>query len=175
MFNKSVLALAVAAALPTALFAQTQTVPASNVQGMSRQAQEKSFAQELVDITVARHPELIELDVHVRPPGSAQSLIIAAKSQQRIGKPTDQDDLAVFKSGEPFVEVNESGRQNVEAHVPLFDAHGAIIGAVEMTFPYPAGSGFDKIALIRTAAQVRDEISRRIAHADNLFDPVRFD
>ncbi|TCG06480.1 TonB-dependent siderophore receptor [Paraburkholderia steynii] len=175
MFTQSVLALAVAAALPTALFAQTQSVPASDAQGMSRQAQEKSFAQELVDITVARHPELIELDLHARPPGTAQSLIVAAKSPQRIGKLTDRDDLAVFKSGEPLVEVNESGRQNVEAHVPLYDAHGAIIGVVEMTFPYPAGSGFDKIALIRTAAQVRDEISRRIAHADNLFEPVRFD
>ena len=175
MFTRSVLAMAVAAALPLALHAQTQGASAPGTQELSAHAQEKSYAQELVDTTIARHPELIELDLHATSPDTAQSLIIAAKSRQRIGKPTDRDDLAVVKSGEPFVEVNKSGNQNVEAHVPLFDAHGKIIGMVEMTFPYPTGSGFDQIALIKTAGQIRDEMSRRIAHATNLFEPARFD
>ncbi|WP_341315452.1 TonB-dependent siderophore receptor [Paraburkholderia sp. IMGN_8] len=175
MFSKSVLAMAVAATLPTALLAQTQTSPAPTTQSASTQAQTRSYAQELVDSTVARHPELLQLDLHATPPGAARSVIIAAKSEQRIGKPTDPDDLAVSKSGEPFVEINQLGNQNVETHLPLLDAHGTIIGTVEMTFPYPAGSGFDKSALIKTAAQIRDEISRRIAHAPNLFEPARFD
>ncbi|GAB3627651.1 ferric siderophore receptor [Pandoraea terrae] len=171
MFTKSVLAMAVAATLPAALYAQTQPPQAAGTQAIGAQAQGGSFAQNLVDATVAQHPELLELDLHVMPPGAQRSVIIAAKSGKRIGNATDPDDLGVFKTGQPFVEINRVGDQNVEAHLPLLDARGTIIGTVEFTFPYPSGSGLDETALIKRAKAIRDDMSRQIAQKPNLFEP----
>jgi hypothetical protein len=74
-----------------------------------------TFAQYLVDSTVARPPELLELDVHATPPGSAQSAgstqseIIAARSADRIGHKSYLDDLEVPKMGLQRVEINRAG------------------------------------------------------------------
>ena len=56
-------------------------------QAPSPEGPQKSYAQALADATVARHPKLLELDMHATPPGGAQSAIIAAKSPGRIGHP----------------------------------------------------------------------------------------
>src|SRR5262249_40234590 len=58
---------------------------------------------------------------------------------------------------------------------PLLDVTQAVVGAVELTFPYPPGSGFDEDGLIRAAQKIRDEMSRRILDADSLAQPLRLD
>ena len=62
--------VATAVALP--LSAQLPATPAPAAPGLTTQATAKSYAQSLVDTTVARHPELIELDLHATPPGSSR-------------------------------------------------------------------------------------------------------
>jgi len=135
------------------LRAQTPSPPTS----------EKSYAQALVDAAVARHPKLLDLDMHATPPGGDRSVIVAAKSGGRVGHPSDPDDLDVAKTGSPRVEINRVGDYNVEIEVPLFDSGRRIIGSVEMTFPYLAG--FDEQALIREAETVRNEVSAQISDA----------
>jgi iron complex outermembrane receptor protein len=125
------------------------------------QGSTKNYAQALVDATVARHPELLELDLHAKPPGSSASVIVAARSANRVGHPSDPDDLEVAKTGIPRVEINRIGDYNVEIEIPLFDEHRDTIGSVEMTFPYVAG--FDQDALIKKAVAVRNELSALIA------------
>jgi len=49
----------------------------------------KNYAQDLVDRTASRHPELIELDIHAVPPDGTESVIVAAKSRNRVGQRTD--------------------------------------------------------------------------------------
>ncbi len=158
MMRTAVFLLATAVWLPLA--AQAQFVAARS----------NSLAQTLVDSTVARHPDLIELDVHATPPGSSESLIIAAKAADRVGHKSDPDDLEVAKSGNPRVEINRTGDYNVEVEIPLFDDRRRTIGSVEMTFPYVAG--FDQAALIKKAEGIRDELHVQISGLAVLVAPA---
>jgi TonB-dependent siderophore receptor len=186
MFTKSALAVAVMAAWPLHPTAAEQINPdraktppllaqISSTQGEATQSSSKSYAQELVDRTAARHRELIELDLHATPPDGSASLIIASKNPARLGKKSDPDDLDVIRTGTPFVEINKSGDQNVEVHLPLLDANRRTVGEVEMTLPYPPGSGFDQDTLLKAAEKIRDEMARRILDRASLFQPLQFD
>ncbi len=127
-------------------------------------------AQALVDRTVAQYPELLELDVHAKPRGAKDSVIVAAKAGQRVGKKSDADDLEVVKTTATRVEINEGGQHNVEVELPLFDARHRVIGSVEMTFPYV--SGFDRAALVLKAERIRDELSAGIPDSASLTSPA---
>jgi iron complex outermembrane receptor protein len=156
MIRSAVVFLAAAVSLPLA--AQTPaTPPPANL-----------YAQYLVDTTATRHPELLQLDLHATPPGGAESVIIASKDAARLGHKSDRDDVEVFKTGTPRVEINRSGDQNVETEVQFFDVNRRTLGTVEMTFPYVAG--LDEDALIKKAVSIRDELSRRILDGASLFD-----
>src|SRR5262249_6202451 len=80
----------------------------------------------------------------------------ASKNPERIGNKTDPDDLEVFKTGTPRIEINPAGDQNVEVAFQLQDVTGRPVGTVEMTFPYPPGT--DKEALVEQAEEIRDEL-----------------
>ncbi|OAJ52012.1 TonB-dependent receptor [Paraburkholderia ginsengiterrae] len=166
--------MAVLAVFSPALYAQADNAPQGGAQA-EQPGQSKTYAQQLVDRTTARHPELVELDLHMRPPGSTTSVIVAAKSAKRIGAKSDPDDLAVVKTDTPFIEINKRADQNVEVHLPLLDVTRKVIGEVEMSFPYPPGSSMDKDALISAGALIRDELSRQIRYANEMFDPVLAD
>jgi len=179
------LAMAVMATVPDhslaadAVDANRVTTPvnaqAESTHTAATQVASKSYAQELVDRMAARHREVMQLDVHATPPGGSVSVVIAAKNPARIGRQSDSDDVEVSKTGTPFVEINRSGDQNVEIHLPLLDVNRRIIGEVEMTFPYPSGSGFDEDGLIKAGEIIRDEMARRILDLPSLVDPVQLD
>ena len=138
----------------------------------------KSYGQDLVERTVARHPELIGLDIHATPPGSDHSVIIASTHRDRVGQKTDPDDLEVFQTGNPRVEINREADQNVEVGVQLHDVTGRAVGAVEMTFPYKSGT--DEDALIEQGQEIEREMRRRISGeegkgAAELVAPVQLD
>src|SRR5262245_32968111 len=117
--------LAVAAVVPLFAHAQQQQPPGATTSATPATptgarpasapvaAAGSNYAQYLVDGIVALHPELTEVDLHATAPGSGQSAIIAAKTRSRVGKPSDPDDLAVMKTGEPRLEINLRGNQNV--------------------------------------------------------------
>lgn len=131
----------------------------------------KTYAQELVDRTVARHPELLVLAMHVTPPDSADNVIIASNIG-RIGKKADADDLSVVKSGKPRLSLNKAG-DHFEVLMPFLDANGRQIGALGEVFAYKAGD--DQAALAQKATVIRDELARRISHVKNLVEPAQFD
>jgi hypothetical protein len=117
-----------------------------------------AYAQRLVDQTLASHPGLIILALHVTPPGSPDNVILASNIG-RIGKKADEDDLRVVNTGSVNKEVNEAGNR-FEAELPLLDAAGRRIGAVSCVFAY--GTGADKEALYRRAVNIRDALRPRI-------------
>src|SRR5258706_11623527 len=174
-FSLTQLAIAAGAvALPLAAQAQAQAPRPNIEETLPPIAGRKNYAQDLVERTLSRHPELIELDIHATPPGSAASVIVAAKNPGRVGKASDTDDLAVLKTGTPRVEINQKGNNNVEVAVQLQDVTKQPVGVVEMTFPYVAGT--DEEALIKQARDLADELRRRIAHgAEDLVTPAQYD
>jgi hypothetical protein len=112
----------------------------------------KIYAQELVDETVARHPGLLAVVMHVTPPKGTGNVVIASNIG-RIGKPGD-DRLTI-------------GGDAQAVEVALRDAVGENIGTLELVWQSRGASG--------NSDRVRDAIARRILNTANLLDPFPFE
>jgi hypothetical protein len=128
-----------------------------------------TYAQKLVDETIARHPDLQILALHITPPNSTENIILAS-SIGRIGKKGDEDDLDVMKSGKPLLEVHISGKR-FEVELQLHDRNGKTIGAISTVFPYKAGD--DKSQFQKRGEAIRAEIEKKIPSAAKLMEPTR--
>jgi hypothetical protein len=139
-------------AAATRLYAQTPPEP---------------FAQRLVDETLAKHPEVAHLVMHVTPPNKPDTEnVIIASSIGRIGKRADEDDLRIMHTGNVEAVVAKSGdRFNVSLR--LLDAAGNTLGVLAVGFPYKPGD--DKAILLRAAGQLRDGLRGQIPDVQTLF------
>jgi hypothetical protein len=131
----------------------------------------KIYAQELVDRTVAQHPDLRAVVMHVTPPNSSGNVIIAS-SIGRIGKPGDADDLAVVATGKTRVEMDR-GNKRIEVELALRDVGGETIGALGLVWRYPVGGNHTEFE--RIATTIRDSLARRVLNVANLMDPYPFE
>lgn len=120
-------------------------------------------AQALVDKTMARHPELLLLGMHVSLTGRGNYML--GSNIGRIGKKADDDDLRVVNTGKPNLDVSENGKR-YHLELVLKDSAGRNIGALATAFRYKAGD--DKAALNSLAEAVRDEMAREIPAAEAL-------
>jgi hypothetical protein len=118
-----------------------------------------TLAQRLVDETLAAHPHLLVIGMHVTPPGGRQNVIVASNFG-RIGKPGDSDDMSVVTSGKPKLEINADGKR-FEVELWLLDRAGASVGAISFVFPYRSGE--NQQALLKRAEALRDALRPRIA------------
>jgi hypothetical protein len=134
-------------------------------------ASEMIYAQELVNRTVANHPDIVVIAMHVAASQSGENTIIAS-NVGGIGKKADADDLKVLKTGVPKLAVNKAGN-GFEVELVLKDANSRNIGALRIVFPYETGA--DKSALERRAEGIRDELGRHISHRANLLEPAQYD
>jgi iron complex outermembrane receptor protein len=125
----------------------------------------------LVQQTLARHPQVLALTMHVTPPGAKGNVIIASNIAP-LGKPADPDDLRVINTRQPLVEVTPAG-DRLAVELPLYDASRRAIGALGVQFGLEPGA--DKKALEASAAAIRDELARRISHIANLVEPASYD
>lgn len=137
---------------------------AEDVQQELAKLESRTYAQELVDKTVARHPEVLELAI------SANNVIIAS-NRGHIGTKADQDDLAVINTGRPRWKINAEGNR-IASELVLQDVSGDPIGAVSIVFPFIKGE--DTSALQKSAEQMRDALRRQVINAANLTDPVPY-
>ena len=149
-----------------ALFAWIGVLMALSV---SAQPDRKTYAQQLVDEILAKHPEVVILAMHVKSPSDPEYPIIASNIG-RIGKKADEDDMRVINTGKPNLEVNEAGN-HFEVELTLQDASRKTIGALGVVFNYKPGD--DKAAFQKKAEQVRDELRARIPVEKKLFDPAK--
>ena len=74
----------------------------------SAQTPVHTYAQTLVDRTYARYPRLLALAIHAATPNGPQELIVGS-TFGRLGKPSDEDDLKVSRSGTPSFEPEPAG------------------------------------------------------------------
>ena len=104
-----------------------------------------NYAQHLVDETLAAHPDIAIMALHVTPPKQTDNIIIASNIG-RIGKKADSDDMGVVNTGKPAMAVNAEG-DHFEVELPLQDVTHDTVGAVSIVYPYKAGD--DKAALAK--------------------------
>jgi len=171
---KTTLALAILLAFPQ-VRAQAADAQAPNAQDSraDRKDGAQTYAQYLVDSYARLHPQLVGIELHAMLPGASQSTVVASRTPALVGTPSGPEDEAVFRTGRALVEINRKGDQNVEVTLPLFDIARRPIGIAELTFPYVPGT--DEDALLREAAQYRNDLSRRILDPESLTAPMQLD
>jgi hypothetical protein len=130
-------------------------------------APERIYAQELVNDTIAAHPDLLVVAMHVTPPGASENLIIASNIG-RIGKKADAEDRRVIDTGETLAKVNRNG-DRFEVELVLHDASGRPIGALAIVFPYKADD--ERQRFVNAARAIRDELATRIPNVASLVQP----
>jgi hypothetical protein len=130
-----------------------------------------TYAQHLVDETLAKHPGLTALVIHMTPPGSVDNMVIASNIWL-TGDKSDDDDVGVFTSGKTMTEMNKAGTK-FEVQGVLNNMEGMPIGSAATVFPYKAG--VDKAALVQEAAAIRAELSRRILDPQNIMEAYSYD
>lgn len=138
------------------------------VQAGSTFAPEKIYAQELVNQTVAKYPDLLVVAMHVTRPKSSQNEIIASNIG-RIGKKADAEDKKVIATGETLAKVNKNG-DRFEVELLLHDASSKPIGALAIVFPYKAGD--EASEFVKRAQMIRDELAKRIPQLSKLTEPA---
>lgn len=128
-----------------------------------------TYAQQITERTVAKHPDLLVMMIHATPPGGGKNVIIGSNIG-RFGKVADEDDGRVINAGSTNLEVAPEG-DRFETELPLNDASGKRIGALGLVFSYHDGA--DKDAIHAHGRAIRDEIARQIPNSAALFRHVR--
>lgn len=136
--------------------------------GVAAQAPGKIYAQKLLDETLAKHPEVVIMAMHVTPPGKSENVIIASNIG-RIGKKADEDDLRVIETGKPNLERNKKG-DHFEVELPLQDEAGKTIGAVGIVFIYKPDN---EASFRKRAEEIRDEMRKQVSSVGQLFEPAK--
>lgn len=124
-------------------------------------AQRYERAQSIVDAISARHPELVRLTLHATPTGKTGSRIIASSWPNKLGKPSDPEDLEVLRTRAP-VELAEGAHLDYTA--PVIDADGRAIAAIGVTV-----SGFDAPARLQSARAIAAEFAAAIVASQPLW------
>jgi hypothetical protein len=135
--------------------------------GISGQASSKIYAQKLLDETLAKHPEVVIMAMHVTPPNKPENVIIASNIG-RIGKKADEDDMRVIETGKPNLERNKKG-DHFEVELVMQDQAGKTIGAVGIVFMYKPDN---EAAFQKKAEEIRDEMRRQTPTLAKLFEQV---
>lgn len=93
--------------------------------------------QALVDAAVAAHTDVVRLTIHAVPAGETQSRIIACNLAEKIGKPSDPEDLEAVKTGK--MTILKEGA-NLDVTAPILDKQGQAVAAAGITLRMPGGA-----------------------------------
>jgi iron complex outermembrane recepter protein len=130
----------------------------------------KSYAQDLVEQTAARHPELTLLEIEAKPPDDLDSLIIASTDPRRVRKKSSSEAIRVFETGMPHVESNGGTGQVATVSVRLQDVSRRPIGTLTISQRFAPGT--EANALITNARNIADELQPQIPSLQRLVEPV---
>jgi iron complex outermembrane receptor protein len=153
----------------TALAAPAASPAPRATPGGKKDVPHRSFAQELVDRTAARHPELVSLEIHAKPPDGSDSVVVASTRRDRIGQKTAADDLQVLATGRHRIELGEANR--LEVSLPLRDSDGQPVGIAKLSLVSPPST--EPAAVIPVTQRIRDELEEQIPSSLALFEAIR--
>ncbi|MFI5336684.1 MAG: hypothetical protein ACHQ5A_07860 [Opitutales bacterium] len=136
---------------------------------LGKAADNKIYAQQLVNELMAGHPELLVVGLHAIAPGATEQTMIAT-NLDRIGKADDEDDVAVFKERKIILCPNAKESNKFEVQISMIDATGRLIGAYGFVFRYKAGD--DEVEMLRQAKEIRRQLGQKIPSLAALFAPV---
>ena len=136
----------------------------------TKAADNKIYAQRLVNEVMAAHPELLVVGFHAIAPGTKEQKMIAT-NLDRVGKKDDDDDIAVFAERKTILVPNAKEPNKFEVQIPMKDAAGNIIGAYGFVYRYSAGD--DEVAMLGKATALRNALAKKIPNHAALFAPAK--
>jgi hypothetical protein len=98
--------------------------------------------QRVVESVAVLHPECVRLSVHSTPPGGGGKVAIASTSPDKLGKPSDPEDIEAMQSGETIVK-EESGA--IDFTVPIARRGDSWNAACGVTLTADAGANRDQL------------------------------
>ena len=128
-------------------------------------AKSRIFAQTLVEDTVAKHPELLGLELATTPPRGNDCITVAATDAKEVGDKCDREDLSVLNTGNPTVERESDG---YDVTLPLH-VRGKVIGIIGMDFRLDQKES----GLIDRANVIATELEDQIPGKSKLFEVAR--
>jgi hypothetical protein len=137
---------------------------------LGKPADNKIYAQTLVNDLMAKYPELVVVGLHATVPGAKDETMIAT-NLDRVGKIDDDDDIAVAQEHKTILAPNMKDPHKFEVQVPLKDTAGNFLGAsCGLVFKYKAGD--DEVQLHIKALAIRDELAAKTPNLAALLKPT---
>jgi sensor histidine kinase regulating citrate/malate metabolism len=124
----------------------------------------KTFAQKLVEATLAKHPESDEIAISTNT--SRGCVGIASTDKTDIGEKCEKEDTQPMRTGKPSIEKEKDG---FDVSLPLHDSTGKIIGTVGVGFK-PA-QGQTEASVTEMARKIAAEMEAQIPSKAKLFEP----
>ena len=139
---------------------------ATSVPSAAGQSSTISYAQKLVDMSLAADRHLMVLSIHAIAPGSSNYSIVASNAPRLLGKESDAAALHIIRDNATTV-MSAKPEGAFEVFVPMYDVTGATIGALGLKYRYPFP---DRQAALEAAIKLRDELRNVIPNSQTLFD-----
>lgn len=114
--------------------------------------------QKAVEATAKLHPDVVRLTVHMVPAAGGASCAVASTAADKLGKPSDKEDLEAMKTGAPVV-MDETDALDVT--VPAMQKDGKWTAAIGVTLKAPAGA--DKAALTKKATEIAGAVEAALS------------
>jgi hypothetical protein len=133
-------------------------------------ADNKIFAQTLLNEVVAANPDLIVVGFHGVAPGAKISTVIAS-NLNRVGKKDDDDDVAAANEAKTICGPRSNDPKKYEVEMPLRDASGQVVGALSLIFKYEAEG--DEAKIITRSFALRNTLAKKIPNRAALFVPTK--
>lgn len=114
--------------------------------------------QSLVDATAKANPDVIRLTVHKANASGGGSTVAASTSAEKLGKPSDKEDLQAMETGQTVVLEEKDA---LDITVPAMQKDGKWTAAIGVTLKAPAGT--DKEALKKRASEVASGLEKMVA------------
>jgi hypothetical protein len=139
----------------------------------------KIYAQQLVDETMAAHPELVSVAFHGVPPGHPDTYtMFAGPWPDRIGNADDLDDIDITQKGitilNPRLHLpDDGGGRRFLVMLPLRDASGETISAIVIAYKTSSDSRKSEKEFFLAALALRDGLQKKIKNRAALFAPAK--
>lgn len=155
------------------LLAKCLTAAPADSSKWRKSADNKVYAQALVNKLMSEHPGVDGIGLHAKVPGEAEGTIIAS-TFGKIGKKDDSDDTAAASDDEEkaiFALYPKTGpKKKFEVLLPLNDASGKTIGTFGIGWIYHEGD--DRLEYYKQAVAIRDDLAKKISGLSALFEPA---
>ncbi|MDD3180564.1 MAG: hypothetical protein PHQ04_09455 [Opitutaceae bacterium] len=138
--------------------------------GWTKAADNRIYAQSLVNEAMAKNPDLVVIGIHASRPGSDDQRMVAT-NLDRVGKEDDEDDKSAARLNKTVLVPNPTDPTRFEVLMPMEDSSGNVIGAAGFVFKYRKGD--DQVKLLIKATSLRNEFAKKIKTKADLFKPIK--